>query len=152
MKCFHLALKQRDPTTLEINLTTSAFLLKNGELVKLVGKTRDFQEADILDFEREVGSIVGISYNDIVHGDAKISVEEVELPPNSKVVKIINVEGRPFPGKARYFVVLEARGDSEQVIYTSHRARGHREELKNISKELGISDRLLRSLVKQEKE
>lgn len=149
MKCFSLELRQKDPITREIRLVTYAFLLKDGNLERLSGKLREFQEVDIIDFDREIGAIVGITYNDLIHGEAHIKVEDIELPVHARAVKVLEVERGSSGEKTRYFAVIEATGDGEQVIYSSHRALKLFNELNVLSKYLGISEKVLRAFLEQ---
>ncbi|MEM0494732.1 MAG: hypothetical protein QXU72_05635 [Thermofilum sp.] len=149
VKCFSLELKRKDPTPLDVKLTTSAFLVKNGEIVKLTGISREFQEADIIDFEREIGSVVGITYNDVVHGEASVKVEDIELHPRARVVKVLEVEERLTRRKTRYFIAVEVLESGERVIYSSHRAVKSSSELQALSKHLGVREKALKVLANQ---
>lgn len=148
MKCFSIELRRKDPTPLEVRLRTFAFLIKNGEIVKLSGVTREFQESDIIDFEREIGSIAGFTYNDVVHGEASIRVEEIEPNTRAKVLKILEVEEQPLGRRTYYFIVLEVGESGEQVVvYSSHRSVKSAKEIQVLSRYLGVSDKDLRALL-----
>lgn len=148
MKCFSLELIQRDPVSREISVKTTVYVVRGGLLEKLSGRVRSFEERDILDLERDL-SVAGITYNDMSHGEVRVQVEEMDLPPGSKVVKVIDVSDLRGSGRGRYFIALETAEAGERVLYSSHRALRHGEaELKSLARVLGVSEKALGFLAK----
>jgi hypothetical protein len=141
MKCFSFTLKQVDPITDELIVDTSVFKLEGGNLIKLTGPSREFTEEDIVDFDREIGAVAGISMNDLLHGDSSIRVEEVVVQPPAKLLKVVKVKRKK--GSLLYLLVTEVLADGEErVLYVNHRSLRVKlnEAVREASRILGVDE------------
>lgn len=141
MKCFSFTLKQVDPITDELIVDTNVFKLEGGNLIKLTGPSREFTEEDIVDFDREIGAVAGISMNDLLHGDSSIRVEEVVVQPPAKLLKVVKVKRKK--GSLLYLLVTEVLADGEErVLYVNHRSLRVKlnEAVREASRILGVDE------------
>lgn len=141
MKCFSFTLKQVDPITDELIVDTNVFKLEGGNLIKLTGPSREFTEEDIVDFDREIGAIAGISANDLLHGDSSIRVEEVVVQPPAKLLKVVKVKRKKE--SLLYLLVTEVLADGEErVLYVNHRSLRVKlnEAVREASRILGVDE------------
>jgi len=141
MKCFSFTLKQVDPITDELIVDTNVFKLEGGNLIKLTGPSREFTEEDIVDFDREIGAIAGISMNDLLHGDSSIRVEEVVVQPPAKLLKVVKVKRKKE--SLFYLLVTEVLADGEErVLYVNHRSLRVKlnEAVREASRILGVDE------------
>jgi len=141
MKCFSFTLKQVDPITDELIVDTNVFKLEGGNLIKLTGPSREFTEEDIVDFDREIGAIAGISMNDLLHGDSSIRVEEVVVQPPAKLLKVVKVKRKKE--SLLYLLVTEVLADGEErVLYVNHRSLRVKlnEAVREASRILGVDE------------
>jgi len=141
MKCFSFTLKQVDPITDELIVDTNVFKLEGGNLIKLTGPSREFTEEDIVDFDREIGAVAGISMNDLLHGDSSIRVEEVVVQPPAKLLKVVKVKRKKE--SLFYLLVTEVLADGEErVLYVNHRSLRVKlnEAVREASRILGVDE------------
>ena len=141
MKCFSFTLKQVDPITDELIVDTNVFKLEGGNLIKLTGPSREFTEEDIVDFDREIGAIAGISMNDLLHGDSSIRVEEVVVQPPAKLLKVVKVKRKKE--SLFYLLVTEVLADGEErVLYVNYRSLRVKlnEAVREASRILGVDE------------
>jgi hypothetical protein len=141
MKCFSFTLKQVDPITDELIVDTNVFKLEGGNLIKLTGPSREFTEEDIVDFDREIGAIAGISANDLLHGDSSIRVEEVVVQPPAKLLKVVKVKRKKE--SLLYLLVTEVLANGEErVLYVNHRSLRVKlnEAVREASRILGVDE------------
>jgi hypothetical protein len=141
MKCFSFTLKQVDPITDELIVDTNVFKLEGGNLIKLTGPSREFTEEDIVDFDREIGAIAGISMNDLLHGDSSTRVEEVVVQPPAKLLKVVKVKRKKE--SLLYLLVTEVLADGEErVLYVNHRSLRVKlnEAVREASRILGVDE------------
>jgi len=150
MKNFSFTLKQVDPVNVDLTVTTRAYKVEDGGLSRLAGVPREFTEEDIVDFDREVGVVVGISANDLLHGDSSVKVEEITVLPEVRVLKVIKVE--EARGEPRfYLLVIEvAASGEERTLYCNHRSlrKSLNEAVKEVSKILGVNEDSIWSVLK----
>lgn len=141
MKCFSFTLKQVDPITDELIVDTNVFKLEGGNLIKLTGPSREFTEEDIVDFDREIGAIAGISANDLLHGDSSIRVEEVVVQPPAKLLKVVKVKRKKE--SLLYLLITEVLANGEErVLYVNHRSLRVKlnEAVREASRILGVDE------------
>jgi hypothetical protein len=141
MKCFSFTLKQVDPITDELIVDTNVFKLEGGNLIKLSGPSREFTEEDIVDFDREIGAIAGISANDLLHGDSSIHVEEIVVQPPAKLLKVVRVKRKKE--SLLYLLVTEVLANGEErVLYVNHRSLRVKlnEAVREASRILGVDE------------
>jgi hypothetical protein len=141
MKCFSFTLKQVDPITDELIVDTNVFKLEGGNLIKLTGPSREFTEEDIVDFDREIGAIAGISANDLLHGDSSIRVEEIVVQPPAKLLKVVRVKRKKEA--LLYLLVTEVLANGEErVLYVNHRSLRVKlsEAVREASRILGVDE------------
>ncbi len=141
MKCFSFALKQVDPIADDLIVDSTVFKLEGGSLIKLTGPSREFTEEDIVDFDREIGAIAGISANDLLHGDSSIRVEEVVVQPPAKLLKVVKVKRKKE--SLLYLLVTEVLADGEErVLYVNHRSLRVKlnEAVREASRILGVDE------------
>jgi hypothetical protein len=141
MKCFSFTLKQVDPITDELIVDTNVFKLEGGNLIKLTGPSREFTEEDIVDFDREIGAIAGISANDLLHGDSSIRVEEIVVQPPAKLLKVVRVKRKKE--SLLYLLVTEVLANGEErVLYVNHRSLRVKlsEAVREASRILGVDE------------
>jgi len=141
MKCFSFTLKQVDPITDELIVDTNVFKLEGGNLIKLTGPSREFTEEDIVDFDREIGAIAGISANDLLHGDSSIRVEEVVVQPPAKLLKVVRVKRKKE--SLLYLLITEVLANGEErVLYVNHRSLRVKlnEAVREASRILGVDE------------
>uniref|UniRef100_A0A7C4BAP7 Uncharacterized protein n=1 Tax=Thermofilum pendens TaxID=2269 RepID=A0A7C4BAP7_THEPE len=150
MKNFHFTLKQADPINNDVTVTTVVFRVEGANLVKLSGSFREFTEEDFVDFDREIGAVVGITVNDLFHGASSVRVEEIAVQPPARLLKVVKVEkrdGKPF----FYLVVTEVLATGEErVLYANHRSLRVtlNKAVGEVSRILGIDESIIWNLLK----
>jgi len=150
VKSFSFTLKQVDPVSNDLTVTTALFKVEGKNLVRLYGTSREFTEEDFIDFDRDIGAVVGISVNDLFHGDSSVRVEEVVVQPPAKLLKVVKVEEKY--GKTRFYLIVtevSATGE-ERVLYSNHRSLmvTLNKSVEDVSKILGVNEDSIWDLLK----
>jgi hypothetical protein len=156
METFALELEASDPKPVSIKVDSYLFCLSQGKLSKLMPveekevSPESFE--DITSFDNEMGTIVGLTYNEILHGTGYAKKLSFNVPPEcKKALKVYRIIDKKNGKIILRFIALEVSNGRVSLLYSDHFSKSEKMEsiIKNLSSKLGIEYKQLETLARE---
>lgn len=150
LKLFELTLRAADPRPLDLNVKAYLFRVSSCNISLVQPKlVRDFTEEDYVDFDSEVASNLGLSVNDLLHGEAYVKTIEYDIEEGERYMRVFVVENQLRREKYAHFKVFTVHTGKVVVDYTDDRyaEESEKQRLDKVSRSLSCkSAKLLQTL------
>ena len=154
MDAFVLDLESSDPKPLNIRVDVYFFCVSQGKLTSVTPvEEKDLSSENFEDFTKfddEMGIIVGLSYNDVLHGKGYVKKVSFSIPPGcTKLVKVYKITDKMGGRSAFRFRVYEISERETRLVYSDHFSmRGEtKAQLKMLSAKIGVDYKQLEAIV-----
>ncbi|MGC9108050.1 MAG: hypothetical protein ACP5IE_07685 [Infirmifilum sp.] len=119
LKLFNLSIETQDPRPLHISVKSFLFLVDRGELHPVSpNSSREFTEEDYLDFDNLFPPIIGLSLNDIAHGNADVKTLEFNDLSEGMYLCVFEVEDKIIQRKHVNFLAFKISGQEISKLYS----------------------------------
>ncbi|MDW8004521.1 MAG: hypothetical protein RMI04_06890 [Thermofilaceae archaeon] len=146
LKLFDFRVYLYEPYTRKISVTTRAYEVEGGCLHKLECKSRQFDVTDAIDFDLEFGSMIQLTYADVVFGTRDepfdCTVSECAIK-GVTVLKVYEVLIDDFRGKL--FSVMQMAQPYPSRIYadSAENLAPQKERVRKVSQLIGVPEKLV---------
>ncbi|PLJ77616.1 hypothetical protein [Infirmifilum sp. SLHALR2] len=141
LKAFELELQSHDPKPLHIEVKNHLFGFAEKKLFLVAPeRVRELGEEDFIDFDSTIAPLIGVSINDLVHGDYGVKTLEYSLTPGSTYLQVVQVRDKLSGTASVLFKVFQATdgGLDEKYSENQYVKKPVRERLRLIAEVLGI--------------
>jgi len=152
VRTYSFVVKAVDPKPLDVEVESYLYGVCRGLLKRVMPAGEgELGCEDIVGFDEEVGYLLGLSYNDVLHGNGSVKVLSYVVPPEcTGLIKVYRVADRISNRVYLRFRAYEVSGGEVKLVYSDHFSTSLRrgEVLKSLSEKLGVKRVELEALLR----